>query len=240
MESKKVKIAALSDIHIKEDSSGLFQEVFASISQNADVLVLGGDLTDHGLPTQAHLLAKEFTFCRIPIVGVLGNHDYESGKQEEVKKILTEGGMKLLEDGPVEIEGIGFAGVKGFGGGFDNHMLGSFGEKTLKDFVQETINEALHLETSLGQLKTKHKVVVMHYSPLVATCIGEPPEIFPFLGSSRLSEPINRFEASVVFHGHAHFGSPEGKTMKKIPVYNVAYPLMQKLSPDKPYKVIEL
>lgn len=240
---KKIRVAGLSDIHCKETSSNFFKELFIDISEHADILLLCGDLCDHGYAIEAEVLAGELTALRIPVVGVLGNHDYTNGEEQEIKKILSQANMTLLEDNPVVIDGVGFAGVKGFGGGFDNHMLASFGENAMKAFVQETINEVLSLETSLAHLDTEEvqkKVVAMHYSPIKSTLVGEPEEIFPFLGSSRLSEPINRFNASVVFHGHAHHGTHTGKTHKDIPVYNVAYPLMQKISEKKPYKVVEL
>ncbi len=236
---EKVRIAALSDIHVKEDSQAAYQELLRDISKEADVLILGGDLTHHGLPKEAEVLARELNFCSIPIVGVLGNHDFETGHEHEVKTILSER-MHLLEGNPTEIEGIGFAGVKGFAGGFGNQMLSPFGEEMIKRFVKEAVNESLDLEKSLNDLQTRHKVVVMHYSPIPDTCVGEAVEIFPFLGCSRLAEPVDLLGVTVVFHGHAHYGSPEGKTPKGIPVFNVAYPLMQTVSPQKPYKIVEL
>ena len=133
----------------------------------------------------------------------------------------------MLDGEAVEIGGVGFAGVCGFGGGFGRRMLNAWGEPLIKQFVQEAIDQALLLEQALGKLQTDRRVVVLHYSPIRATVTGEDPEIFPFLGSSRLEEPINRFRVSAVFHGHAHNGASEGVTSSGIPVYNVSLPLLQ-------------
>lgn len=235
---QKVKIAAIGDIHVKEGVS--HTELFSEIQEKADILVLCGDLTDHGTPEQSHLLIQETSQVRIPILAVLGNHDHESGVQDEVKRILKEGKIILLEDEEYEYQDVGFAGVKGFAGGFDKYTLGQFGETAIKDFVQESVNEALKLESSLLRLTTPYKVVALHYSPIRATCEGEPPEIFPFLGSSRLAEPIDRYEATVVFHGHADLGTLEGATEKGVSVYNVDLPLLKKHFPKHPYKIVEV
>lgn len=234
-----MKIAAIGDTHIRENSKGIFSNLFSEISQKADILLLCGDLTDQGLPLEAKILIEELTPCKIPIVGVLGNHDFDGKKQEEIKKILSQK-ITILETEPVEIKDIGFAGTKGFGGGFDNHILGSFGEEAIKKFVYEAVNEELRLENAISRLKTKKKVVLLHYSPIKETVEGEPLEIYPFLGSSRLSEPIDNFDVSTVFHGHCHYGKPIGKTIKGIPVYNVTYPLLKKLTPEQPYVLIEI
>lgn len=236
----KLKIAAVGDLHVKESSSGAYKSLFESMSQNADVALFAGDLCDLGLPAEAEVLAQELKSLQIPAIGVLGNHDYQSDKQEKVKEILTQAGMHVLGTEPFEYDGVGFAGVKGFGGGFEQFTLGSFGEKLYKDFVQEAINESLSLENQLKQIESKKKVVVMHYSPIKATLEGESPEIFPFLGSSRFVEPIEVSEVSAVFHGHAHHGTHKGNAPKGIPVYNVSYLIMQKLNPEKPYASIEI
>jgi Icc-related predicted phosphoesterase len=235
-----MKIAALGDLHIKETSQGAYTTLFKQISEKADILVLAGDLCDLGLPKEAEILAEEFKSVNIPIVGVLGNHDYESGQQNKVKEILEQGGMRVLEKEPFEYEGVGFAGVKGFCGGFEKYSLGSFGEKLYKDIVQEALNESLALENQLKQLEAKKKVVVMHYSPTRETLKGEPLEVYPFLGSSRFMEAILDFDVNVIFHGHAHHGMHEAKTTKEIPVFNVAYYIMQKVNPEQPFAVFEL
>lgn len=240
MESNKLKIAALSDIHIQDHSKGSFVDIFAEISKEAQVLLLCGDLTHNGFPKQAEILCEELTACKIPILAVLGNHDHEDGQAEEIKKILTRSRVTVLDGTSDEIQDVGFAGSKGFCGGFGKYMLASFGEEPIKKFVSESVEEALRLEKAIAKLPSKRKVVILHYSPIAATVFGEPQEIYPFLGSSRLEEPIDRYGISMVFHGHAHHGTPEGVTAQGVPVYNVSYSLMQKLNPKKPYRIVEI
>lgn len=234
-----MKIAAMADVHMRTDTVGKYRELLAEISEAADVLVLGGDLTDHGRVDEAHALVAELRQCRIPIVGVLGNHDHQDGRDEEVAAVLRDA-MYVLGEEPTEIGGVGFAGVKGFAGGFGERMLAAFGEAGMKEFVQQTLNEVLELEHELTELKTPKKVAVMHYSPIRATVVGESEELFPFLGSSRLEGPIDEFGVTAVFHGHAHYGSPEGKTRGGVPVYNVSLPVMRKQQPDRPYGLVEV
>jgi len=238
----QLRIAAVGDIHVSKNSQGKFQPLFAQISSNADVLVLCGDFTDYGLPDEARILARELTASvNIPVIAVLGNHDYESGKQDEIRQTLSDAGVNVLDGEVVEGHGVGFAGVKGFAGGFGRGALGPWGEQAIKHFVQEAVDEALKLESALARLRTQRRVAVLHYAPIRGTVEGEPPEIFPYLGSSRLEEPINRYRVSAVFHGHAHRGSPEGKTSTGVPVYNVAMPLLARLNPDRPpFLILEL
>jgi Icc-related predicted phosphoesterase len=239
---KHLRIAAIGDIHVSKTSQGIFHQLFAQISENADVLVLCGDFTDYGLPEEARILARELTASvNIPVIAVLGNHDYESGHQDEIGQILTDAGVTVLDGEATEVHGVGFAGVKGFGGGFGRGALGPWGEQAIKAFVQEAIDESLKLEAALARLRTHRRVALLHYSPVRATVEGEPPEIFPYLGSSRLEEPINRYRVSAVFHGHAHRGAAEGRTASGVPVYNVAMPLLARLNPDRPpYLIVEL
>jgi Icc-related predicted phosphoesterase len=172
---------------------------------------------------------------------VLGNHDMESGHTEEVKKILADAGVILLDGDAQEVAGIGFAGVKGFAGGFGPRALGPWGEEAIKIFVHEAVNEALKLEAALARLRTPHRIAVLHYAPVVDTVLGEPLEIYPFLGSSRLEDPLNRYPVSAVFHGHAHRGSLEGRTREGSPVYNVAMPLLARAFPGQPpIRIVEL
>lgn len=237
-----VRIAAVSDVHYGKTSQGSLQQLFAEITRQADVLVIPGDLTDYGFAEEARVLARDLTaFVKIPIVAVLGNHDYESGEAEAIHGILTDAGVHLLDGDSVELLGIGFAGVKGFAGGFGRGALGPWGEASIKGFVQEAVNEALKLETALARLQTRHRIAVLHYAPIRETVEGEPLEIFPWLGSSRLEEPLTRFDVSAVFHGHAHKGSPEGRTSKGIPVYNVSLTLLRERYPDRPsFRLFEL
>ncbi|KAF3890088.1 MULTISPECIES: metallophosphoesterase family protein [Nostocales] len=236
-----VRIAAVGDIHCTKTSQGTLQPVFEQASELADVLLLCGDLTDYGQPEEAQVLVKELASAKIPTIAVFGNHDYESGKQDEVKQILTEAGVRVLDGDACEIKGIGFAGVKGFAGGFGSKALGAWGEEAIKHFVHEAVNEALKLESALARLETSQRIAVLHYSPIQATVEGEPPEIFPFLGSSRLEEPLTRYSVTAAFHGHAHNGHIEGRTISNIPVYNVSMPLLKKTLPDQPpFHLLEL
>lgn len=237
-----LRLAALGDLHCNATSQGKFQPLFAQMSQSADVLVLCGDLTDHGLPAEAAVLVKELSAAsHVPTVAVLGNHDYESNQQEEVARMLCDAGLHVLDGDATEVQGIGFAGAKGFAGGFGRGTLSAFGEVAIKRFVQEALDEVMKLEASLLRLRTPHRIAVLHYSPVRATVEGEPVEIFPFLGCSRLEEPINRYQVTACFHGHAHSGSPEGKTGGGIPVYNVALPLLRRHYPDRPtFRILEL
>jgi Icc-related predicted phosphoesterase len=236
-----VRLAAVGDVHCTKHSQGALLPIFGAVADQADILVLCGDLCDYGLPEEAQILVRELSSVRVPIVAVLGNHDFESGQQDAVKEILCDGGVQVLDGDAIEIQGIGFAGVKGFGGGFGARALGPWGENTIKAFVHEAIDEALKLESAIARLRVEQKVVLMHYSPIQATCEGEPLEIMPFLGSSRLEEPINRYPVSVVVHGHAHHGSLEGRTQADTPVYNVSAPLLRQHFPNRPpFRVIEL
>jgi Icc-related predicted phosphoesterase len=240
--SDTVRIAAVGDLHWGKGPHGSFQPFFQKISEHADVLLLCGDLVNDGLPGQAQGLAKELTsWVKIPTLAVLGNHDYEAGKEDEVRRILSDAGVTVLDGDARELRGVGFAGVKGFGGGFGGRALQPWGEATIKAFVREAVDEAVKLESALARLRTPRQVVLMHYAPIAATADGEPADIMPFLGSSRLEEPLNRYPVTAVFHGHAHHGALEGKTMSGVPVYNVAMPLLQKHAPDRPpFRVLEV
>src|SRR5713101_8560388 len=237
-----MKVATVGDLHCKKTSRGAFEPLFAAMGAAADVLVLCGDLTDYGLPDEARVLVKELGAAKgVPVVGVLGNHDYESGEAEQVKAIFSEAGVQLLDGDACEIQGVGFAGVKGLGGGFGVRALQPWGEEIIKRFVRETVDEALKLESALARLRTTQRVVVLHYSPIQETVQGEPPEIFPFLGSSRLEEPLLRHPVSVVVHGHAHHGRFEGRTRNGVPVYNVCVTVLERRAPGlPPYWLVDL
>src|SRR5215831_19412708 len=235
MAKQALRIAATADLHYAKHSRGKMHEAFAEISRGADVLLLCGDLTEYGLPEEAEELAADIrSAVRIPCIGVIGNHDYESGQPETVANILDQTGVTMLNGEAVEIAGVGFAGI----GGFGRRMLNAWGEPLIKQFVQESISHAIRLEQALVKLQTERRIVVLHYSPIRATLEGEDHEIYAFLGSSRLEEPINRFRATAVFHGHAHNGITDGKTSTGIPVYNVSAPALHKTG--KPYRIIEL
>ena len=237
-----VRIAAVGDLHYnKSSAAGTLQPLLQQITEAADILVLCGDLTDYGLAEEARALAREFTSTlKIPCVSVLGNHDCESGQEEEIKTILKDAGIVILDGDTTEVHGIGFAGIKGFAGGFGRRALGPWGEDIIKKFVHEAVSEALKLETALARLRTDRLITVMHYSPIQETVEGEPREIFPFLGCSRLEEPLTRYPVTAVFHGHAHHGQPEGLTRTGVPVYNVSITLMRERSPDRPFRIVEV
>lgn len=239
---ESVRLAAVGDVHCTKMMQGTLQPLFSQIGESANVLLFCGDLTNTGSPEEAYILARELsTSIRIPVLAVLGNHDYESGKQDEINRILSDTGVIVLDGDSHEIYGIGFAGVKGFGGGFGERALQAWGEDAVKNFVREAVDESLKLESALARLRTDQRIVLLHYSPIQSTVEGEPTDIFPFLGSSRLEEPINRYSASAVFHCHAHHGSPEGHTVTGIPVYNVAMPLLQRSFPDRPpFRLMEI
>jgi Icc-related predicted phosphoesterase len=234
--AKKVRLAAVGDIHVRETDQGKWIEFFRNISQQADVLLLCGDLTDTGNMAEAEVLAGELRACTIPVVGVLGNHDYERDHQREIKKALEGPNIHLLDGQAVVVNNIGFAGVKGFGGGFGKYALAMFGESMMKQFVQEVVDDTLRLDRALAHLDNEYpglkKVVLLHYSPVQETVIGEPPEIFPFLGSSRLAEPIDARQVVAAFHGHAHIGTLEGHTSKGTPVFNVSHSILKKRGQD--------
>jgi Icc-related predicted phosphoesterase len=238
---EKVRVAAVGDLHCTKTSQGAFQAFFSKVAESADVLLLAGDLTDYGLPEEARVLARELGTLRIPTAAVLGNHDVESDKQDEVRRIVTDAGITVLDGDACELKGIGIAGIKGFGGGFGQRALGPWGEGIIKQFVHEAVNEALKLEAAMARLRTERLIALMHYSPVVGTVEGEPLEIYPFVGSSRLEEPLGRYPVSAVFHGHAHRGKLESRTKSNVPVYNVSMPLLTRTYPDRPaFRVIEL
>ena len=239
--ASSVRVAAIGDLHCSKASLGVLQALFSRIAESADVLALCGDLTDRGLPDEARLLAKELQAVKVPKVAVLGNHDFESDAAGEVTEILAQADVSVLDGTTLEVLGVGFAGAKGFAGGFGERALQAWGEEPIKTFVRTAVDETLKLESALARLRTRRRVVLLHYAPVRDTCDGEPLEIYAFLGSSRLEEPLNRYAASVVFHGHAHRGQPEGKTAGGVPVYNVALPLLQRLYPDRPpFRVVEI
>ena len=237
-----VRIAAVGDLHFgRTTPPGSLHPLFAQISETADILLLCGDLTDYGLAEEARAFVKELTpTLKIPIVAVLGNHDFESNQQTEINQILKDAGISVLDGETCEVHGIGFAGIKGFAGGFGRRALGPWGEEIIKKFVHEAVDEALKLESALARLRNEHLVVLLHYAPIQGTVEGEPCDIYPFLGCSRLEDPITRFPVTAVFHGHAHHGAPEGRTRTNVPVYNVSASLMREVFPERPFRLIEI
>jgi Icc-related predicted phosphoesterase len=236
-----VRIGAVADLHYTATSQGALKLLFERAAKAVDVLLLGGDLTDLGRPEEAKVLAADLAgLGRLPVVAVLGNHDYEAGKQDEVTAILREAGVTMLDGDACEIRGIGIGGAKGFMGGFGRGTLEPWGEEAVKRLVHEAVEEALKLERALSRLRTPQRIALLHYAPVRDTVAGEPEEIFPFMGCSRLEEPLNRYQVAAAFHGHAHRGSPEGRTSSGIPVYNVALSLIRRGATDLPLRVLEI
>lgn len=236
---RPLRVAALGDTHASTAAKGRWRDTFMEISQAADVLCLCGDLTNLGTTPEAEVLAEDLRACTVPVLAILGNHDFHCGNATEVERVLRDGGVKFLEEEVHVIDGVGFAGVKGFGGGFDEKMLGAFGEPAIKAFVQEALDQAMRLEHALHMLETERMVVLLHYAPIAQTLEGEAEVLFPFLGSSRLAETIDRFEGvRAVFHGHAHHGVYEGHTRKGVAVYNAAAPVPK--PSGKAYALVEL
>ncbi len=235
-----MRVAATADLHFNAAVWEQMRAQMERVRDEADVLVVAGDLTNYGKSSEMEPLLNILVRLRIPIVAVLGNHDYESGQEQELIKMMAAEGIKILDGTGYERDGIGFAGTKGFIGGFGRGVLTAFGEREIKAFVQAAIDESLKLERALSQLRTQKRVVVLHYSPIAATVVGEAPEIFPYLGTSRLAEVVDRHGADLVVHGHAHHGSSEGKTVGGVPVYNVAVGLLQAQKPPRVYRTFDV
>jgi Icc-related predicted phosphoesterase len=235
-----MKIAAVGDLHVTEEKVAPYAATFERASGESDVLILCGDLTNFGKIAEAEILADDIAKCTVPVLGVLGNHDYECGNHEEVVRILREAGMIVLDEQAHEIDGVGFAGVKGFLGGFGRGELAPFGEPEVKAFVDVANNEARKLENALRSLRTEKIVAVLHYSPVAGTLEGEPIEIWQYLGSARLADALDRFDnIAFAVHGHAHHGTYEGATMRGTPVYNVAQRVLKDRS-GEPYALLEV
>jgi Icc-related predicted phosphoesterase len=235
-----MRIAATADLHFAAQNATALRGQLDKVRDEADLLVVAGDLTNYGKPAEMEPLLNTMVRLRIPIVVVLGNHDYESDQQAELMRMMTAEGIKVLDGSAYERDGVGFAGTKGFVGGFGRGVLTAFGEAEIKTFVRASIDEALKLERAMAQLRTLKRVVVLHYAPIAATIEGEAPEISPFLGTSRLAEVIDRHGADLVVHGHAHNGKLDGRTTAGIRVHNVAITLLQSQQPPAAYRVFDV
>jgi Icc-related predicted phosphoesterase len=237
-----IRIGAVGDLHYGRESRDTLKQVFQTIDrERPDLMLLLGDLTDYGTVEEAQGLARELrTNVSVPTLAVLGNHDFEGGVSDAIRATLREGGLTVLDGDSCEVKGIGFAGVKGFCGGFGRGALGPWGEDVIKQFVNAAVQEALKLESALARLRTSVRIVLLHYAPIIETVVGEPPEIYAFMGSSRLEEPLGRLGVTAIFHGHAHKGQAEGRTATGTPVYNVSLPLMSRLTPERPIRIFEV
>ena len=225
-----LRIAAVGDIHLGEDARGHYRKRLEGIEERADVLMLAGDLTRHGTLAEGRLVADEFRDLPLPVVAVLGNHDYHSNLQDEIAGELRGAGVIVLDDDGVVVQcgetKLGVVGGKGFGGGFAGKCASEFGEPEIKDFVRHTRLIAEAWQVALKEVQADHRVVLSHYSPVKETLEGEPLEIYPFLGSYLLAEAVDTAGADLILHGHAHKGSEKGMTPGGIRVRNVALPVI--------------
>jgi Icc-related predicted phosphoesterase len=236
-----LRIAAVGDFHCGVADVGAYRDIFAEAGVQADVLVLAGDMTRRGELAEFKVVAGELADVKIPIVGVLGNHDYEANQVAEGSAELMSRGIHLLDGDPFQLlEQVGFAGVKGFMGGFGRGTLTSFGEPETKAFVGATLAQVQALELALRRLATPVRIVVTHYAPILATVLGEPEIIHPYLGTDRLADPLDRYGCTVAFHGHAHSGTLSGRTAGGVPVFNVSLPLLRKEDPSRSFFVYEV
>jgi predicted phosphodiesterase len=235
-----MRIAALGDLHCPRGRPGDLARRLQGIEERADVLLLCGDLTDSGDPHQARALANELLAVRLPMVGVLGNHDYERGEVVTLRAIFDDVGVRILDGDGVAIGPLGVGGTKGFGGGFGKRRVIGFGEPATKLFVEEAQREAEKLERALRSLETPRRVALTHYSPALSTVSSEAPEIVPFLGNSELGRAAELAGADLMFHGHSHFGKPDGRTERGVPVYNCAAPMLDHLRPPRRFVVVDL
>jgi len=237
-----IRIAAVGDVHAQTGNVQMLKAGFANIHTKADVLAIAGDLTAHGLAKEAGELAFALKDVKIPIIVVLGNHDYHMGQQGDIRRVLEKGGIIVLDGETTVVEAggfrAGFIGTKGFGGGFGIRALPDFGEEIFRMMYREGVNEAERIHWGLETLEVMEpdfRIVLLHYSPIKDTLFGEPPEVYAFLGASIMAEPIDKLGADLVLHGHAHYGTEKGMTPGGVPVRNVAMPTM-----GRPYSIYPL
>ncbi|RCW44637.1 Icc-related predicted phosphoesterase [Halopolyspora algeriensis] len=225
-----IRIAAVGDVHVDRDTQGRFRPAMERVDEHADVLLLAGDLSNHGTLAEARAVVEEFRDLPVPVIGVLGNHDHHDDRPEEFADVLREGGLQILEGNTTVVsvgqERLGVAGVKGFGGGFAGRCGSSFGEREMKAFIDHSRQLADSLEHALHALDADQRVALTHYSPVPDTVRGEPPEIHPFLGTHMLAGAIDAAAVDLAVHGHAHYGTERGTTPGGVPVRNVAQPVL--------------
>lgn len=235
-----MRLAAVADIHLVPENRERDIRGFASVNELADALVIAGDFTNHGIPDEMRGCLNVLEHVHIPIVAVLGNHDHESGHQDELAGMLRLAGVHLLDGNCFEVEGVGFAGTKGFCGGFAPHELMPFGEEGIKTFVAVAEREAIKLDYGLAQLRTLVKVAITHYAPIKETILGEPEPIFPFLGSSRLYKALETHKPALALHGHAHHGTFSAETACGVRVCNVSLPILRERREPHPFVLFDL
>jgi len=234
-----MRLAAVADIHLKQRDHERNVRAFSPVNDLADALVIAGDFTDHGLPGEMRSCLAVLEQIRIPIVAVLGNHDHESGNQDELAGMLRVAGVHLLDGHCFEVDGVGFAGTKGFAGGFAPYELMPFGEGGIKTFVEIAEREAIKLDYGLEQLKTPVKVAITHYAPIKETVEGEPEPVFPFLGSSRLQRALDKHKPALAIHGHAHHGTFQGESNGGVRVCNVALAVLRQRGEPHPFTIFD-
>lgn len=226
-----IRIAAVADVHMDEDVVGRFRPALERLPDMADALLMAGDLTRHGSVAEARCVAREFGGLRVPVIAVLGNHDYHCDQVDEVVKVISDAGITVLERSSVtlDVDGsrLGVAGAKGFGGGFAGRCASEFGEPETKAFIRHTREVSEHLGEVLRSMDCDVRVALTHYSPVPDTLVGEPLEIYPFLGSHLLAQAIDSAPTSLAIHGHAHLGSERGMTPGGVRVRNVAHPVIK-------------
>lgn len=225
-----IRVAAVGDIHVGAHDAGVCRAQLGHVPEHADVLLLAGDLTRLGSTEEFHVVAGEFSDLGVPVVAVLGNHDHQSDQAEEGRQVLEEAGIRVLEGAGVVLDigdqTLGVAGVKGFGGGFAGKCGTAFGEPEMKAFIRHTEDVSAELARALAGLDTDFLVALTHYSPVIDTLRGEPPELYPFLGSYLLAEAIDGARTDLAVHGHAHYGTEHGMTPGGVRVRNVARPVI--------------
>ena len=235
-----MRLAAVADVHLKAENHERDIQEFSAVNDLADALVVAGDLTNHGNPDEMKVVLGVLEHIRVPIIAVLGNHDHESGHQDEIAGMLRVAGVHLLDGNCFEVDGIGFAGTKGFCGGFAPYELMPFGEQGIKTFVEIAEREAIKLDYGLAQTKAQKKVAITHYAPIKDTIVGEPEPIFPFLGSSRLERALQAHQPVLALHGHAHKGTFSGETKSGVRVCNVALPILRKRGDEHIFALFNL
>jgi uncharacterized protein len=231
-ESRRIRVAAAADVHCRPNRQAEAKAVLAEIDEAADLFLIAGDLTTHGEPEQAEVLAEACRAVKVPVVAVLGNHDWHANKRDEIVEIFTAAGIRMLDPGweVVDIDGteVGIAGVKGFVGGFPGCYLPDFGEPSLRQVYAEASAEVDALDVGLKAIAhCELRIALLHYAPVTDTLEGEPREIWAFLGTDRLGHPIVEHSPDLVLHGHAHVGSFEA-SLEGIPVHNVSVPVMRR------------
>lgn len=234
-----MRIAAIGDLHCTVESRGRTRRLLAGVEEAADVLCLAGDLANVGLPEEMEVLLEDLRGLTLPIVAVVGNHDHENDQCPGLTEMMRQAGVCVLDSTVCEIGEAAFVGTKGFCGGFGKRQIAVFGEQALKTFVLTSEEEAERLGAAARTMRAEKRVALLHYAPIRDTLRGESEELYPFLGASRLADVLDRSGVNVIFHGHAHHGSPEGRTPGGALVFNVARFVLER-EYGRAYRVFEI